>query len=369
MKILTLTTQYANNMGALLQCYALSKFLNNQEGIDCQVIQYFPINHDRSWKILRKPRSVKELFITCYSLFRIDHILLFNKKKAMMRKFINLYLPLTNEKYYVGDLQKKPPIADAVIVGSDQVWNFRLRKDLSFFLNFLDSQPDCKRIAYAPSIADPWTNEEEEEVRPLLQKFDALSIRESFNLPQVQKLSPNNNPMVVLDPVFLLGQKVWDNIKRTPSVKKPYILCYFLSPSSLAVSTVKKVKELTGMPVVHLNVNEIDKFNSDINIKVADPCDFIGLIADASFVVTNSFHCSAFSVMYRKDFFFIPKSSGNSRIEGIRSLFCTGDFFMSYEKLTSLKQSDLHTDYTKTDEAENNVVNHSKQFLLNAIKQ
>ena len=52
MKVLTLTTQYANNYGALLQCYALSKYLNNQQGIDCKVIDYLPEGYERSWKIL-----------------------------------------------------------------------------------------------------------------------------------------------------------------------------------------------------------------------------------------------------------------------------------------------------------------------------
>lgn len=367
MNIYTLTTQYANNMGALLQCYALSKYLNEIENVDCRVLQYLPSEYNRSWSFFNKPRSFRDLVKNIYCLLNPNILLPKIKKQNIMRKFISDYIPLSQNQYERKDIEKNPPKADAFICGSDQIWNFKYRRDLTYFFDFVNKE-ESKIIAYAPSIADPWSKKNEEFIAPYLRRFDSISVRESSNLAQVKKLSPNNNPVVVCDPVFLLEKRQWNEIADTTlKPNEPYIFCYFLSVTPLAVEVVKKMRELTGLKVLHFNLNALDKFNSEYNIRIAGPTDFIGLISRATYVCTNSFHCSAFSIIYRKNFIFIPKNMANERITSLMDKFGISNVFASKERIESLKLEDLEVDYSNTEVCISNFISQSKEFLHNSL--
>lgn len=366
-KVLTLTTQYANNMGALLQCYALSKYLNEQENVNCQVIQYQPYGYNKSWSFFNKPKTFRDLLKNIYFLVNPNLLIHKIRKQKVMRKFISDYIPLTIQQFKRNDIVNNPPVADAFICGSDQIWNFKYRRDLTYFFDFVNKN-ESKIIAYAPSIADPWTKEDEEFIAPYLKRFDSLSVRESPNLPQVQSLSPDNKPVVVCDPVFLLDKEQWNDIADIKFVPtEPYIFCYFLSVTPLAIESVKKLRELTGLKVVHFNLNALDKFNSEYNIRSASPTDFIGLISKATYVCTNSFHCSAFSVIYRRNFMFVPKNMANERIISLMDKFGISDVFSSKERIKRLKLDDLKVNYTRTENCISAFISQSKNYLHNSL--
>ncbi|MBD5233356.1 MAG: polysaccharide pyruvyl transferase family protein [Bacteroidales bacterium] len=362
-KILTLTTQYANNMGALLQCYALSKFLNGQKNVECEVLQYLPVGHNRSWTIFHKPRTLRDVAKLAYQIVCVKDLLRIRKKQAKVRKFIEKYIPLTKRKYSRKDIISNPPEADAFIVGSDQIWNFNYRCDLTYFLDFTKNNP--RKISYAASIADDWTEAQSETIAPYIRDFDCVSIREKGNLHCVNSVLVDEKATVVCDPVFLLRKEDWDDIKVNPHIEEPYIFCYFLSVSQMAVEAVKKLRQLTGFKVVHLNLNALDKFNSDIVIKDADPAEFVGLISNASYVCTNSFHCSAFSIIYRRNFKFVPKHIANERLVQLEDIFGI-DVILNQEKLNTLSVEQLKTDYSKVAQGDA-FIDYSKDFLLNSI--
>ena len=368
LSVLTLTTQYANNMGALLQCHAMAKYLITQENVECQVLQYRPIGYNKSWTFFNKPHSLRDFIKNLYFLINPNLLVSKIKKQKIMRKFIRDYIPLSDRQYKRIDIERNPPKADAFICGSDQIWNFKYRRDLTYFFDFVDKQ-ESKIIAYAPSIADPWSKKDEQFIAPYLQRFDALSIRESSNLDQVKKLAPDNHPVVVCDPVFLLNRKQWDEIADTKlQPKEPYVFCYFLSVTPLAVETVRKIKELTGLKIVHFNLNALDKFNSDYNIRIAGPTDFIGLISNATYICTNSFHCSAFSIIYRKNFVFVPKNMANERIYSLMDKFHISDVFVTKDKIKGITIEDLNVDYSKTDQSDDDFIAESKEYLHKALR-
>lgn len=368
MKVFTVTTQYANNMGALLQCHALARYLNEQEKVDCQVLQYLPVGYNRSWSYFCKPRTFRDFVKNVYCILNPKLLIPKVKKQQIMRTFIRDYIPLSSQRYKRKDIEDNPPKADAFICGSDQIWNFKYRRDLTYFFDFVNKK-ESRIIAYAPSIADPWKDEDADFIAPYLKRFDSLSVRESPNLLQVQKLSPDNNPIVVCDPVFLLEKQQWDDIANTKlAPDEPYIFCYFLSVTPLAIETVKKMRELTGLKVVHFNLNALDKFNSEFNIRVAGPTDFIGLISRATYVCTNSFHCSAFSIIYRRNFMFVPKTMANERITSLMDKFRLSDVFISENRLKTLSVKDLKVDYSKTEGCIECFIAQSKEFLHNALK-
>lgn len=149
---------------------------------------------------------------------------------------------------------------------------------------------------------------------------------------------------------------------------EPYIFCYFLSVTSLAIETVKKVRELTGLKVVHFNLNALDKFDSEYNIRIAGPSDFIGLISRATYICTNSFHCSAFSIIYRKNFMFVPKNMANERITSLMDKFSLSDVFISVDRLKTMNIEDLKVDYSKTEDCIEGFIAHSRRYLHNALK-
>lgn len=367
MKIFTLTTQYANNYGALLQCYALCDFLNSIEGVECKVIRYLPDGYNNSWRLIPKARTFRDVLKNIYLIFRLDLLIKRMRKQRVMKEFIKRFIPVTQEIYNRRNILSNPPVGDAFVCGSDQIWNFKYRIDLTYFFDFVD-RTKSKIISYAPSIADPWTDEQCQFIKPYLGRFDAISIREAGNLSQVNELVPNMNPVVVIDPVFLICPEKWKTIashKLCP--KEPYILCYFLSVSQLGVKTVEHIRNLTGYKVLHLNLNALDKFHSDYDIRLASPLDFIGLIENASFVCTNSFHCSAFSIIFKRNFMFVPKNMANERVESLINKFKINDVIIREKDLTKIQLSDLNVDYSKSESYLNEFLTFSKDYINKAI--
>ncbi len=365
--ICTLTTQFANNQGALLQCYALQHFLSKLDGIDCKIIDYYPKDADRSWVVFPKPRSLKAFLVNIYSLFNIRWIIGKIRKRKVMREFIDGFIVTTPTKYDRESIVKTPPIADYYICGSDQIWNFIIFDDMTYYLDFVNSVSGAKRISYAASLSDPWTETQGEKVAPYLSNFSSISIREHGHLPLVGKFAPSKDIEWVCDPVFLLSTEEWDEIAIAPEEKKPYILCYFLNIDKMAVEYVNKMRKLTGYKVINLVLGVHQKFKSDIMVEAYTPREFIGYIKNASFIITNSFHCSAFASMYRKDFRFIPKGWANERVVSLEELFGY-KVIMTQKLIDEFKVSDMPLDYSKAG-AMDEFVARSKNFLLSAIDE
>lgn len=364
MKVLTLTTQFANNYGALLQCYALSRFLNNQEGIECEVIDYLPTIHGESWGVLRRPKTLKDFAKIVYSLLNVKFVLDKHGKDRLVRRFIEENIPLTKSSYTRELILSNPPKADIYICGSDQIWNQKIFKnDLTYYFDFV--KRGC-RVAYAASVADPWSTDFEETIRPLLNNFDAISLREKGNVAQVQSLVKDINVHWVADPVFLPSREQWETVAHNPAISEPYIFCYFLNVDPFAVDVVNKLRNITGYKVVNLALDARDKFHSNMVFRRANPFDFIGFIKNASYICTNSFHCSAFSTIFEKNFAFIPKSWANERILSLEEIFKI-DLIMTKEKYDNLSTSMFEHDYSKGHCNGQEFVQSSRDFLLGII--
>lgn len=365
MRVLTLTTQYANNYGALLQCYALSRFLNDQEEIECRIINYLPSSYKRSWIILRRPKSVKEFAKIVYSMLNLPFVFDKKAKNKLMHSFIKNYLPLTEKVYNRDSILFDPPKADAYICGSDQIWNELILRDLTYYLDFVKDD-GCKRIAYAASIAEPWSDEFEKRITPLLNRFNNISLREKGNIPQAQAIVNHLKINWVLDPVFLLERNVWEKLAREPEIDDPFIFCYFMNVSQLSINVVNKLRKLTGYRVITLGVDSLDKFKSDKVVRRLDPFDFIGYIKKADFVCTNSFHCSAFSIIFEKRFVCMPRNRSNERIISLQEVFGI-EIMMNKQKYDKLTVDSFCHNYSKSYEKGSTFIKESKDFLLKSL--
>lgn len=364
MKCLIITTQYANNMGALLQCYALSTYINSLNNVKCEVIQYYPPNWELSWKIFGHKFNIESILRNFYIIFHPTRIIKAKLKNRRMTDFVRKYIPLTEFAYYGSNqLFDCPPEADAYVCGSDQIWNMNL-KDLGGAPYFLEFVKGGKlKIAYAPSIAEEWNEKQRQKAQKWLKTFNNISVREIQHVNMLKSIS-GLDVRHVIDPVFLLDADKWDTIANEHHLGN-YIFCYFISVSPMCINLVKKVKELTGLKVIYLNVNLRNKIPADRCIRIADPTDFVGLIKGASFICTNSFHCTAFSIIYKKNVK-VTTDMRNSRMKSLETIFQLDNLMVDNQKISIMKEDDLIIDYSSAKSAEAHILS-SKEYLKSSL--
>lgn len=366
------TTSFANNYGALLQAYALRRFIEKETGKNVSVIDYWPKDSQKVWDVFYDVDSIRTLVRNLMVFIDVGYRRSMNNRKKLMFQFRDKYLSLTSKEYY----NEKDLISDRdlfkhsfFVCGSDQIWNTAAYwKDPVYFLNFVSEIEDSKAIAYAPSITDLWEEKDFEEIKSYLNKIQFLSVREKADIDQVHNLVPERSCVQVIDPVFLLEKEEWDSlVDDVPILKDDYILCYFLGAGDLAKSLVEKLRELTGYKVVYLNINYSNFIKADLCIKEASPKNFISLIKNSKIVVSNSFHCSAFSVIYQKDYFVVPKDHANSRMESLQQMAGINNRIINKDFVRSLTLDKIGVDYSNSKVALKEMISRSKSYLLDSI--
>lgn len=325
MKIKTITCHNVYNYGATLQAYALQTYLESL-GHKVEIIDYYPKyrNKKNFWKIPNNSKVGKYsqkyfLFHLLYAIHRAIKYLRdtnFDRSKKF-DEFDRKYLHITSTRYKsYQQLKDNPPIADCYFAGSDQIWNSNgdTGKDLSFYLNF--GNAETKRISYAASFG---ISEIEESFKPNLKKYlsalDAISVREKTGLKILNDLG-YIDAIQVCDPVFLLSKEQWLNIATSPLVKNDYILVYdFFQDDGNIKKMAQKLAIEKKCKIVAVNDGGKCRY-ADINISNASPNDFLSLIANANVVVSNSFHATAFSLIFNKDFYTYPvaRNKNHSRM-------------------------------------------------------
>jgi len=310
MQIITITCHDVYNHGASLQAYALQTYLESL-GHDVRIIDYKPdylSKHYNLWTV-SNPVYDKSFVKQAYLLAKLPGRLIALKRKGAFDRFTKRYLKLTDRYHSNEELKKNPPQADVYIAGSDQIWNtlFQNGHDEAFYLDF--APKTSKRIAYAASFA---TKDVAEDCRSfvikMLQNFDAISIRESISLPLLKSLGRGDG-IAVCDPVFLLSKEQWN---RLLPVKEdgmsPYVLVYDSENSSIMKEIACKIAKEKKLKIYSVSAWKLSY--ADKNFWACGPLDFVRLIRDAEMVISNSFHASAFSMIFEKEFYVINRSEG-----------------------------------------------------------
>lgn len=367
MKIRTITCHDVYNLGASLQAFALQRFLES-EGHNVEIIDYKPDYLSGHFKlgnidnpIYDKP-VVKQLYLLAKLPFRLCAL---PRKKAFDR-FTKSYLHLTRRYNSYDELKANPPEADVYIAGSDQIWNtlFPNGRDKAFYLDY--GGADIKRISYAASFATPCIKEGYEEfVRQELGGIDKVSIRETCSLPLLHELGVRDG-VAVCDPVFLLSRKQWCDFLPAPkgSSMKKYLLVYLTEASETIRKIASCIKGKTGWEII--TVGGVRASYADKNMNFADPFEFVSLVRSAQFVISNSFHASAFSIIMGVDFCVVNRSEKiNERMKSLLD-----DFGLS-ERLVSAYSDRLldKIDYAKVEKLIDEKVSWSKQWLRDAISE
>lgn len=317
MKICTITCHDVYNSGASLQAYALMKYLQDK-GNDVEIINYKPnyLSNHYKLNIVANPKYERNVVLkTLYLALKLPGRVLALKNKKKYDEFREKYLKITEKKYTSNEeLKNDPPYADVYICGSDQIWNskFNNGKDPAFYLDFV---PKGKiRAAYAASFAtESIDNELKDVVKARINKLNYIGVREVSALDILDDLDIKGG-IQVLDPVFLLNKSQWNNLTYKFSKKEKYIFVYDFDGNDLIKEIAIKIAKKKN-----LKIYTVFKSNySDKVIKEMGPIDFISYIKNAEFVISNSFHGTAFSIIFKKQFIVINRKEDiNTRMRDL----------------------------------------------------
>ena len=343
MKVGILTFHRATNYGTALQAFATEKGIAKL-GVDTQIIDYRPEYIERTLKVrkIRNAKSIKEFASICINAVLYPGMA--KRKAESFKRFFELMnidsdVCLTTDEAAIA-AQKY----DVVLTGSDQLFNKNITADdMTYFLPFEHK----RKITFGSSFGErKLADTRAEEIAPYFSQFDYISVREKTAndiLEQIKAYNPLCKSAVsVLDPTFLLTKDEWNKYssKELKLPKDGYILTYYMIETPLLRAITKALKEKIGLKVVNIKPSKKQVImHQGKNLAFAGPSEFLACYKNASYVVTNSFHGTAFAINYGIPFFTstLPVSMAgevNSRLTDICELFSLSHRWIdSYDKL------------------------------------
>ena len=352
-----LTFHDAHNYGAVLQAYALKKYIQKIDGVDATVINYHHHNIPDGFPRKRKIEKITLSHIAKHIYSSKDHNLRWNKFNMFIRNLID-----NKTEVYTCEEDLEKLNIDIWICGSDQIWNTDITRGFNkgFFLDF---ETDGKKVSYAVSMGIPKLEEKyEEQFKKSLNKIDCISVREETLREYAQGFTDKIVHKVV-DPTLLLDAEEYDELIKENQIKEKYLLIYALGPDERLTKIANKIANNKGLKIIELNDFKKKNYFCE-QISNAGPEEFVTLIKNADAVVTNSFHGTIFSIIFEKDFYIITRLNRNSRMENILSIVDMKDRLIeNVEDIDNVKIQD----YKKAKENLAKEAQFSKNFLNDAL--
>lgn len=325
------------NYGNRLQNYALTTLLKN-EGYN--VVNGVRVYTKEEW-IIRTNGKIKKMVkrMIPFALIKNKVVRVVPKRQGLLQKreekfvdFINGYTtllePVVEKKNRDAYKVLKKTEIEYAIAGSDQVWNPCYEAKGYEFISFM---PAKRRLSFAASIGvENILEDDKEYFKKRLLEMKYLSVREERAAQIIRELT-GREADITLDPTLLLEKEEWEKIVRKPQIdiKDKYICTYFLGEIPDAVRIFAQEK---AMAVCCLN-NE-----QDPELFTIDPAEFLYMIKNAEYVLTDSFHAVAFSIKFNKEFYVFNReqkgvSNMFSRFETITKRFKLENRIQSREKI------------------------------------
>lgn len=358
MKIGIITFHHIDNYGATLQAYALWTFIKNQ-GHDVEIIDYRPYKAIRYYTKGFNPITKN---------FRINLKAFTNILRSWkMRRFLLSHLKLSHKKFYFQKALKQVSTKyDIVICGSDQIWCFDSFRGFNpaFFLDFVNNKT-TRKISYAASFGNTeCLGNYRDEVYKLLSQFQTILVRDSNSLEIIKK-ECNQEAKKVLDPTFLIQ---YDKLNQAPKLKDKYLLIY--NQALLKQSEIDFIKSVVKLQ--NLKIVAVGKYNNlaEINVETASIKEWIGLYSQASYIVTNTYHGTIFSIIFRKPFnVFVASNKLNKLNDLLSDLGLENRVFSDELKPQLVNEKIFYIDYDSVFRILNMKIIESRKYLLGAIMQ
>lgn len=369
MRIGILTLPLHTNYGGILQAYALQTVLERMGHDVCLIEKRREPLTLPLWKasLSYGKRIVKNLTGSQCPIFYEQKM---NRETPIVRqhtdKFINKYI----KRRIVDDYSEIfETDFDAIVVGSDQVWRPKYFHDIEHaFLDFTAGW-NIKRIAYAASFGtDEWvyTQKQTEWCRKLIKNFYAISVRESSGVELCREYL-GVDAAHVLDPTMLLSKD--DYIQLFKDAKTPHsngtLLCYILDETPEKTELINKISKEKSLVPFMVN-SKVENHNAPLKERIQPPVEqWLRGFYDAEFVVTDSFHASVFSILFRKPFIVVGNADrGLSRFSSLLGMFGLGRHLM-----TASSDNDICsvTDWNAVSSSLNDRILLSRTFIENSL--
>lgn len=292
-----MTFHFADNYGAVLQCYALQKTINNLSDCHAEIINYIPpqYRYPRRWNNMYEKEKFK------HKRFLFDAFL-YNRCNVSH----------DNCSYVQGNKY------DYYCAGSDQIWN---TSDLFEEYFFPHIEPNAKRISYAASIGIGINDIclDKQMLKKYLPQFKEISVRETEHVKLIRDLTGCSCERVV-DPTLLLDKEDYEGIVSAEILREhDFIFLYWLNHNNPApgVELANTLSRIYNIPVVHSVINAPPyMFAKDGGCMFYEGIEnFLWYVKNAKFVVTNSYHGTIFSIQFERPFYTFIVESMKSRID------------------------------------------------------
>ena len=313
-KIGLVTIHHANSYGGVLQAYATQSILSRFG--DVKIVDYKTEHLRKTMSLVRFGDGPRGVLRAAKDVLRL----------IPRRRLLGNFRRFFSENYTLSEPVKSREDAlevfrnfDVMVSGSDQIWNPKVIDGLDP-VYFLGGRAGCRRVAYASSCGSyRFSPAEWEDVGSYLERYDAIAVREHDTADYLSR-ALGRDVAQVIDPTLLLSKREWSQAINPYAVDDShgkYILVYTLKKNRLVRDAVAYIAGKLNMTVVAIDQDPYLGFNADRHVNSAGPKDFVNLFLNASFVVTNSFHGTAFSLNFEKPFVVIEPESGVNRIEGL----------------------------------------------------
>lgn len=357
MRIGICTLQIARNYGAVLQAYALKTYL---ETLGHSV---YMLNTAISQSNVSMPKSfwkssIKEKVLYPRYFFRwyLPHALPMYLRERHFDRFREHYLDTDLQETY-----------DLIIYGSDQIWS-KWKNGFNPFFWGVEHTNTKRKIAFSASMGVlDIKNDDESFIKNALSDFSAISVREKDLQCEL-----NNRHLVThlyveqtLDPVFLLNKSRWEGFAPQRIISEPYLLFYDFQIDDETTHIVNSIAQQKNIKIVRITDGIVSDGFDKYYCRSAGPLEFLSLMKYADFVFSSSFHGTAFSILFEKQFY-VRQMFNCSRVKSLLEMCGCENRFVN-----SLTEVDLNQliDYTKLNTKLYTNIHKTKLYLESALKE
>lgn len=360
-----LTIHRYGNWGSVLQAYALRKYLR-QMGLKAEIIDYLDpsFTKDKMNYLFRQEMKKHKSPVSCIKTL-LSYPKFYRKNISWIRAFGEFkvrFLPMTKECRSTEDISRLD--LENVVLGSDQIWG-KPRK--VYFGVGIRAE---NIISYSASMPrekfQKFSHKDKEKIREYLKGLSAVAVREESGVEFLSALT-DKKVHNTADPVFLLKKEDYRPVieRSKVNIKEKYILLYLLysvKENQLLADLAKELQKKYGYKIINISVNE-QKIENCENIGNIGPCECLYLIENAEYVLTNSFHGSALSMVFEKNFYAFAYREPD-RLYNILSKAGLEDRLVS-----DLEKVNFNSiDYEKVWADLNPLIQYSKEYLKNSLK-
>lgn len=365
-----LTFHRADNYGSVLQTYALQTYLKKKFGLRAEIVDYAPECQEEFYRLFVPVKTPQNLV---GNILKLTIAYKFWKRKKSIQRFRNSLLNVSQKKYAtIQDFEGVKKLYKCIITGSDQIWNTQCA-DFSW-VYFLENINGVNKISYSASLGGGALSESDKvRIKQCLQSYTYISVREQYGASLLESLLDNSKKVeVCVDPTLLLDIEDYDKIASKRLIRGDYIFLYSVYHDDQLLKTIRTLRKRWNLPIITLisrNNSYKVLFNGIQLASKEGPEDFLSYIKYAKFVLTNSFHGSVFSIIYKKEFHYLGDYKKDPRLRQLLTMTKTTGNATDYQDL--IKDSEYFGTMEGKDLSQDISIlrKTSEQFLRDSLKE